>query len=92
MSPILSPRCTTTLLALCLGACSAPDGLQRAANGDAVRAALAAQVAYPQALRNADPVKGIDGSAALQAQQKYEKSFSRQGPGADAGTSMLQSR
>jgi type IV pilus biogenesis protein CpaD/CtpE len=43
--------------------------------GDSVRAALASQVANPAALRNTDPVSGIDGRAARAAQERYERSY-----------------
>ncbi len=43
--------------------------------GHSVRAAVAAQTANPEAVRNVDPVTGIDGRAAAAAQARYESSF-----------------
>lgn len=48
--------------------------------GDATRIALARQIVAPAAARNADPVAGLDGRAAAQAQQQYQKSFSAAAP------------
>ncbi len=78
-------RCTAALLAILLCACTTPVVTSNAdtAGALAVRATLAAQIAHPEAVRNADPVSGVDGAAALQAQQKYEKSFGAKNPGAD---------
>jgi predicted small lipoprotein YifL len=44
--------------------------------GANARLALAQQVIYPDAGRNADPVAGIDGKAAQQGYARYQKSFS----------------
>ena len=84
MSITLSPRCTATLLALCLAACTTPTPQPETAGALAVRATLAAQVAHPEAVRNTNPVNGIDGISAVQLQQKYEKSFSKQAVDSDA--------
>jgi type IV pilus biogenesis protein CpaD/CtpE len=43
--------------------------------GDAVRAAVASQVANPEAVRNTSPVSGVDGRAARAAQERYEHSY-----------------
>lgn len=92
MTSFSSPRCTAPLfMFLCLSACSsagrmAPDGV----NGNTVRATLASQVLRPEAVRNADPVAGMDGAAAVQAQHKYEKSFSK--PAADPSATLVQHR
>lgn len=43
--------------------------------GHSVRAAVAAQTIDPGAVRNVDPVAGIDGRAAAAAQARYEASF-----------------
>lgn len=91
MPTILSPRCTAALFALSLSACANPALEQQAAGGQSVRAAIAAQIISPESVRNTNPVKGIDGAAALQAQQKYEKSF-KQSVGADPGAPMVQTR
>jgi hypothetical protein len=48
--------------------------------GDSVRAATASQILDPAAVRNTNPVLGIDGRAAQAAQLKYQASF------ADPGT------
>lgn len=43
--------------------------------GDAVRAAREAQTLNPGASPNQDPVLGLDGKAAVQAQDRYQDSF-----------------
>ena len=48
--------------------------------GQSVRAAVTAQTMHPDAVRNADPVAGIDGRAAVAAQKRYEASFRAPGP------------
>lgn len=92
-----SPRCTAALsafLALTLSACASQNARapSQAATGQTVRATLASQVAHPEAVRNINPVAGMDGVAALNAQQKYEKSFTKASSDSDATTSMVQRR
>lgn len=58
-----------------LAACAATTPRWDAHFGDATRIALAQQIIAPAAARNADPVAGIDGRAAAQAQLRYQKSF-----------------
>jgi hypothetical protein len=43
--------------------------------GDAVRAAREAQTLNPTASANQDPVLGVDGKAAVNAQERYQESF-----------------
>jgi hypothetical protein len=43
--------------------------------GDAVRAAREAQTLNPAASANKDPVLGLDGKAAVHAQERYQDSF-----------------
>jgi hypothetical protein len=62
-------------IAALLAACAATTPQWDAHFGDATRIALAQQVIAPAAVRNADPVAGMDGRAAAQAQQRYQKSF-----------------
>jgi type IV pilus biogenesis protein CpaD/CtpE len=67
---------TAAALALLLAGCATtPEADARF--GQSVRAALASQVARPDAVRNPDPVTGIDGRAARAAQEHYEKSFGK---------------
>ncbi len=65
--------------ALLLGACSALSPVETreldARFGDAVRQARAQQTLYPEAGRNTDPVTGIDGVAAQNTIEEYQKSF-----------------
>lgn len=63
----------TLLAALSTSACSSTPHFDRHF-GDSVRASMAAQVINPDAVRNADPVAGIDGRAAKGAQDRYELS------------------
>jgi type IV pilus biogenesis protein CpaD/CtpE len=67
----------TAASALVLSACAATTPQNDARFGQSVRATLASQVADPAAVRNATPVNGIDGRAALGALQRYEKSFGK---------------
>jgi type IV pilus biogenesis protein CpaD/CtpE len=60
-------------LALLAGCASTPH--LDAAFGDAVRAAVASQVADPAAVRNTRPVNGVDAGAARGAQERYERSY-----------------
>ncbi|AKU23029.1 hypothetical protein [Massilia sp. NR 4-1] len=53
--------------------------------GDAVRAAMARQRIHPGGV-NPEQVRGIDGAAALQAQEQYRKSFSAPAPQPSAFT------
>lgn len=96
MSPLHAPRCTVALAAsmmLGLSACASQSGqMSQAATGQIVRATLASQVLHPEAVRNANAVTGVDGVAALNAQQKYEKSFSKTTSDSDASSSMVQHR
>jgi hypothetical protein len=97
MHTFRSPRCTaalSTLLVLSLSACAGPNASapSQAATGQSVRATLASQIAHPEAVRNNNPVNGVDGVAALKAQQKYEKSFSKSATEGDASSSVMQQR
>jgi hypothetical protein len=63
-----------------LSAC-APTTPQFDANfGNAVRTAIAQQTLNPDASGNADPVSGMDGRAAREAVDRYQKSFSQPEP------------
>lgn len=68
---------TPAALALLLAGCAATSPQADARFGQSVRAALASQVAQPGAVRNADPVSGVDGRAARAAQEQYERSFAK---------------
>ena len=63
-----------------LAACSATTPQWDAHFGDATRIAMARQIIAPAAARNADPVAGVDGRAAAQAQRNYQKSFAEPAP------------
>lgn len=71
-------------VALLLPACAATTPYWDGRFGDSVRATMAAQVADPAAVRNTDPVKGIDGRAARAANDRYERSFAQ--PSDNGGT------
>lgn len=62
------------ILATSAGACSTTPNWD-ARLGEPVRVIAAQQVIDPDASRNADPVKGIDGKAAQGAMGEYEKSY-----------------
>lgn len=70
-------------MALLLSACAASPQAD-AYFGQSVRAALASQVAQPAAVRNPNPVDGVDGRAARAAQEQYERSFGQTPGGAGA--------
>lgn len=76
-------------LALMLSACAATSPQADARFGQSVRAMLAAQVAQPDAVRNANPVNGIDGRAARAAQESYEHSFGRAQTGSAASAPLV---
>ena len=59
-----------------LAACASSTPRWDARFGESVRGAIAAQVANPAAVRNQDPVAGLDGKAARAALERYEQSFS----------------
>jgi len=48
--------------------------------GESVRNTLQAQIIHPEAENNADPVKGLDGRAARDSINSYQKSFSKPVP------------
>jgi len=62
-------------LAASLAACVQTTPQYDSRFGDSLRVSLASQVAKPEAVRNADPVAGIDGRAARAAHERYESSF-----------------
>lgn len=65
---------SVALLGLALQGCSTSPRVEEHF-GQAVRANLAAQVAYPAASTSTNPARGIDGQAARGAQERYERSF-----------------
>jgi hypothetical protein len=64
------------LLTAALGACAPVAPRWEKSFGDTVRASVASQVANPAAVRNTNPVAGLDGRAAEGVQAQYEHSFS----------------
>lgn len=62
------------LAALLLQGCSATPHFEDNF-GAALRANLAAQVIDPAAAANANPASGVDGTAALAARERYQRSF-----------------
>lgn len=67
---------TAVLAASLLAACATPTTPALDARfGDAVRAARERQTVDPAAGARADPVSGIDGKAAVHAQDRYHESF-----------------
>lgn len=70
------------LVAQCLSACVATTTPRTDAQlGETVNVLKAQQILNPEASRNTDPVKGVDGKAAKAAQDSYHESF-RQPAGA----------
>ncbi len=68
-----------TVLGLALSAvgCASPTPKYDAQFGTSVRATMAAQVLDPAAVRNTDPVLGMDSHAAQAAHERYQESFKR---------------
>lgn len=77
-------RAAMLALAVLLAACAPTTPQWDGRFGDSLRVSMASQVANPEAVRNADPVAGIDGRAARAAHERYERSFSVPPPPAPA--------
>ena len=67
------------VIAATLAGCSTTP-LWDARFGDPVRVIAAQQVIDPDASRNTDPVRGVDGKAAQAAMSEYAKSFTQPQP------------
>lgn len=63
-----------------LSACQSTMPRYEAEFGDSIRSSLNAQVINPEASNNSDPVAGIDGRAARDAINNYQKSFAMPEP------------
>jgi type IV pilus biogenesis protein CpaD/CtpE len=61
-------------LAASLAACASTTPHLDTGFGTSVRSTFAAQVIDPAAVRNPDPVTGLDGRTARAAQEQYERS------------------
>jgi hypothetical protein len=68
--------CAWIAALLLLQACSSAPRVEKSF-GSAVRANLSAQTIDPRGAANTDPVAGIDGPAALAAQERYLRSFTQ---------------
>jgi type IV pilus biogenesis protein CpaD/CtpE len=67
-----------SVAALC--ACVEPAPRYEAEFGNSIRATLNAQIINPDAGNNPDPVAGLDGRAARDAINNYQKSFAKPEP------------
>lgn len=76
-------RLVLALLPVALAGCVAPTPHYDQHFGEAVRAAVAQQTVNPDASRNTDPVQGLDGKAATQTINNYDKSFASPETGKD---------
>lgn len=65
----------TACAALLLAGCAHPRYASDEAFGDSVRAAQAEQTLNPDASRNKEPPKGLDGVAAKATVDRYQKSY-----------------
>ena len=83
----MKPVFIVVLLACLNAGCVSRTPRWDARFGDATRAAFAQQILHPEAARDGRPVSGIDGQAAVTAQQRYQKSFSEPPPPASVFTS-----
>lgn len=78
-----SGHCMALLaVAASLAACAPTTPRLDSGFGTSVRATFAAQKVNPAAVRNTDPVSGIDGRAARAAHEQYERSFTAPAPSA----------
>lgn len=68
----LSRSVSLLALAASVTACAPTTPRWDSTFGNSVRSTFAAQVINPAAVRNTDPVTGMDGAAAVAAQKKYE--------------------
>lgn len=74
----MSSKSVFVLLAsVALSACVSTTPQWDSQFGQAVRGAIASQTIDPAAAANPDPVAGLDGKAALGAQQRYERTFAQ---------------
>lgn len=72
----------TTLISLsyCLSACVETAPRYQAEFGQSINSTLNAQIINPEAGNNTDPVAGLDGRAARDAINNYQKSFAKPEP------------
>jgi hypothetical protein len=70
----------TCLVLLNIAACTQPMPRYEAEFGENIRNTMKAQVINPNAGNNTDPVAGIDGRAARDAVNNYQKSFAKPEP------------
>lgn len=91
MDTRLSISRSLSLLALAatLAACAETTPRWDSTFGNSVRSTFAAQVINPAAVRNSNPVAGVDGSTAMAAQKKYESGESGQETSAAPTTLMV---
>lgn len=71
---------TVIMLAGVLSACVETAPRYEAEFGNATRTTLKAQIINPDAGNNPDPVAGLDGQAANDALENYQKSFAKPEP------------
>ena len=71
---------TALILTSVLTACAVPAPRYDAEFGNATRAPLKAQIINPNAGNNPDPVAGLDGRAARDAIDNYQKLFAEPKP------------
>ena len=76
----LSLKLLAASTACLLSACAQTTPEWDANFGNSVRAAFAQQIINPDASQNPDPVSGMDGRAARETMDRYQKSFSEPKP------------
>lgn len=74
--------CSITLLAGCVQ----PTPIVDSHLGDSLTMLKAQQILHPEAVRNTDPVAGIDGRAGKAGYDQYQKSYSTPEPPSNAFT------
>jgi type IV pilus biogenesis protein CpaD/CtpE len=70
----MTTRTIAAIVVLLLQGCTSAPRFEQSF-GKSVRANLAAQTIDPRRAANTNPATGIDGPAALAAQQRYQQSF-----------------
>lgn len=76
----LSLKLLAASAACLLSACASTTPEWDANFGNSVRAAFAQQIIDPDASQNPDPVSGMDGRAARETMDRYQKSFKEPAP------------
>ncbi len=75
MNLLIKQRAATLLILAGLAGCASTTPQWESSFGNSVRASLAAQVIDPAAVRNTNPVSGLDNHAAMGIASQYSRSY-----------------